>query len=189
MKVSSCSATLTLVSLAFALSGCSGFQEASFPAVPAQNSVGTIQGSVFGGHAPIVNAHAFLLEATASGTASTGYAAMAKSLLSANSTATSGSYPVTEDTTAGSVTNGLYYVTSDTQGAFNISGDYSCDIGDPVYLHPADLLTAAPSSTSLPSPAQFRAAIIPTRLRQTICCIQARAFNSPPPAWAASGPR
>ena len=146
MKVSSCSATLTLVSLAFALSGCSGFQEASFPAVPAQNSVGTIQGSVFGGHAPIVNAHAFLLEATASGTASTGYAAMAKSLLSANSTATSGSYPVTEDTTAGSVTNGLYYVTSDTQGAFNISGDYSCDIGDPVYLYASG---GSPDSSSV----------------------------------------
>ena len=112
------------------MSGCSGFAVATFPGVTSQGSVGTLQGSVFGGHAPIVNSHIFLLEATGSG-----YATMAKSLLSASSTATSTTYPVTQDQTPGSVTNGLYYVTSDGSGAFNISGDYRCDIGDPVYLY------------------------------------------------------
>jgi hypothetical protein len=113
-----------------ALSGCSGMEQASFPSVTTQTAVGTIQGSIFGGHAPIVSAHVFLLEAT-----STGYAAKAKSLLSSTSTATSGTYPVTEDVTSGSATNGLYYVTSDANGAFNITGDYACDVGYPVYLY------------------------------------------------------
>ena len=122
------SLALTLVSLA--LCGCSGMDQAAFPAVPAQGSVGSIQGSVFGGHAPIVGSHVFLLEATW-----TGYAAKAKSLLSFSSTATSGSYPVTQDLTTGSVTNGLYYVTSDSNGAFNVTGDYTCDAGFPVYLY------------------------------------------------------
>ena len=65
------SLALTLVSLA--LCGCSGMDQAAFPATPAQGSVGSLQGSVFGGHAPIVGSHVFLLEATW-----TGYAAKAK---------------------------------------------------------------------------------------------------------------
>jgi streptogramin lyase len=119
---------LTLVSLAFC--GCSGMDQAAFPATPAQGSVGSLQGSVFGGHAPIVGSHVFLLEATW-----TGYAVKAKSLLSSSSTATSGSYPVAQDLTTSSVTNGLYYVTSDSNGAFNVTGDYTCDVGFPVYLY------------------------------------------------------
>jgi hypothetical protein len=130
IKILSKIVTLAVVFVSLMVSGCSGFEGAIFPAVPSQSSVGTIQGSVFGGHAPIVNSHVFLLEATGSG-----YATMAKSLLSASSTATSTTYPVTQDQTPGSVTNGLYYVTSDGSGAFNISGDYRCDIGDPVYLY------------------------------------------------------
>jgi len=97
---------------------------AALPDTPAQGSVGSLQGSVFGGHAPIVGSHVFLLEATW-----TGYAAKAKSLLSSSSTATSGSYPVAQDLATGSVTNGLYYVTTDSAGAFNVTGDYTCDAG------------------------------------------------------------
>ncbi len=123
-------ATLALAVLSLGLGGCAGVDLASFPAVTAQNAVGSIQGSVYGGHAPIVSAHIFLLEAT-----STGYSAKAKSLLTSASTATSGTYPVAQDQTTGSVTNGLYYVTSDSNGAFNITGDYTCDVGYPVYLY------------------------------------------------------
>ena len=124
------STSLALALGSLALSGCSGMDQAAFPAVPGQGSVGSIQGSVLGGHAPIVGSHVFLLEAT-----TTGYAAKAKSLLSSSSTGTRGSYPVAEDQTAGSVTNGLYYVTSDSNGAFNVTGDYTCDVGLPVYLY------------------------------------------------------
>jgi sugar lactone lactonase YvrE len=124
--------TMALAALSLALCGCSGMEQASFPNVPAQNTIGSIQGSVLGGHAPITGSHIFLLEAT-----STGYAAKARSLLTSSSTATSGTYPVAEDLTTGSVTNGLYYVTSDSNGAFNITGDYTCDVGYPVYLYAA----------------------------------------------------
>ena len=119
--------SLALTLISFALCGCSGVDQAAFPPIPSQGSVGSLQGSVFGGHAPIVGAHVFLLEATW-----TGYSAKAKSLLS--STSTSG-YAATQDLTTGSVTNGLYYVTSDSNGAFNVTGDYSCDAGFPVYLY------------------------------------------------------
>lgn len=119
-----------LATISLALCGCSGMDQAAFPATPSQGSVGLLQGSVFGGHAPIVGSHVFLLEATW-----TGYAAKAKSLLSSSSTATSGSYPVTQDLATGSVTNSLYYVTSDSSGAFNVTGDYTCDAGFPVYLY------------------------------------------------------
>ena len=133
-----------------ALCGCSGMDQATFPSVPSQGSVGSFQGNVFGGHAPIVGAHVFLLEATSTGTAATGYATKARSLLSSSSTATSSTYPVAEDKVTGSVTNGLYYVTSDFNGAFNISGDYtgtnSCDVGSPVYLY------ASGGSPSTPTP-------------------------------------
>ncbi len=122
--IRSTSVALALGSLA--LSGCSGIDQAAFPDVPTQRTVGSIQGSVFGGHAPIVGAHVFLLEATW-----TGYAVKAKSLL--GSTANG----VTEDQVAGSVTNGLYYVTADANGAFNVTGDYTCDVGFPVYLYAA----------------------------------------------------
>jgi len=98
--------------------------QAAFPAAPTQSSVGTLQGSVFGGHAPIVGAHVFLLEATW-----TGYAAKAKSLLGSVASG------VMEDQTTGSLTNGLYYVTSDSNGAFNVTGDYTCDAGFPVYMY------------------------------------------------------
>jgi sugar lactone lactonase YvrE len=122
--IRSVSLAFTLVSLA--LCGCSGMDHAAFPPTSTPGSVGTLQGSVFGGHAPIVGAHVFLLEATW-----TGYAAKAKSLI--GSTATN----VTQDQTISSVTNGLYYVTTDTNGAFNVTGDYSCDAGFPVYLYAA----------------------------------------------------
>jgi hypothetical protein len=123
-------ATLALAVFSLGLGGCAGMDQASFPAVTTQNAVGAIQGSVFGGHAPIVSAHVFLLQATL-----TGYSAKATSLLTSSSTATSGTYPVSEDLTTGSVTNGLYYVTSDANGAFNITGDYTCEVGHPVYLY------------------------------------------------------
>jgi sugar lactone lactonase YvrE len=136
-------AMLTLAALSLTLEGCSA-RQAAFPDVVAQNSVGTIRGSDFGGHAPIVGAHVFLLEGLW-----TGYGVRSKSLLSANSVATSGTYPVAQDTTTGSVTNGLYYVTSDASGSFNVTGDYSCDVGFPVYLYAAGGAPGASSAISI----------------------------------------
>jgi sugar lactone lactonase YvrE len=91
--------------------------------------LGDIQGSNFGGHAPIVGSKIFVLEATTGG-----YGAAAKSLLS--SASRNASYPTVQDTSGGA-TNGMYYVKTDATGSFNISGDYSCDEGQPVYLYAA----------------------------------------------------
>jgi len=124
--------TLALVTATLTLSGCSGLAGVSFPTVTSQTSVGYIHGSVFGGHAPIVNSHVFLLEATTSG-----YATMARPLITASSAgaAASNGYPVSQDQITGSATNGLYYITSNAFGEFYITGDYTCDIGYPVYLY------------------------------------------------------
>jgi hypothetical protein len=130
---------VSIVSLA--LCGCSGMDQATFPAVPTQGSVGTIQGSVFGGHSPIVGAHVFLLEAT-----KTGYATSAKSLI--GSSAANGNYPVNLDAT-GTATNGWYYVTSDANGAFNVTGDYTCDVGYPVYFYAAGGSPNSPISVNI----------------------------------------
>jgi len=112
---------------ALALTGCAG---PSFPDVqptPTQSSIGAIQGNDWGGHAPLVGAHIFVLQA---GTG--GYGAKATSLLSSSYT---GSYPTAQDGVTGSPTNGFYYVTSSSTGNFGLNGDYTCTAGDPVYLY------------------------------------------------------
>ena len=103
----------------------------SFPDVPAASSelpVGPIQGSNYGGHAPLVGAHVFVLEGTPS---AGGYYQPAKSLLSASY---SGNYPTALESAATAV-NGDYYVTTDAHGDFSVTGDYTCTSGDPVYLY------------------------------------------------------
>lgn len=114
---------------AAALTGCgvSGSNEAVVDISSSTTTeLGTIQGSNYGGHAPVTGSRVFVLEAT-----TTGYGAKVKSLLSASY---SGSYPTAQDTTS-DVTSGLYYVTTDSTGSFNITGDYTCDAGKPVYLY------------------------------------------------------
>jgi hypothetical protein len=92
----------------------------------------SIQGSNYGGHAPIVGGKVFVLEANPS---ATGYGQLTKSLLT--STSANSSFPTAQDTTQGSPTNGMYYVTTNSAGQFYLTGDYTCDIGYPVYLYAA----------------------------------------------------
>ena len=126
-------ADAALLSLAVVLSGCG--VGAAFPDIattPAQVSGGGFAGNNYGGHAPLVGAHVFVLQA---GTG--GYGAKATSLLSAGETTHDiySTYTTALDSVSGSPTNGMYYVTTDSKGDFNISGDYSCTTGDPVYLY------------------------------------------------------
>ena len=114
---------------AAALSGCAGDFTTDVASTATVNELGTIQGSNYGGHAPVVGSKVFVLEATTNG-----YGAVAKSLLSPSYK--SATYPTMQDT-SGSVTNGLYYVKTDSSGSFNITGDYTCDVGKPVYLYAA----------------------------------------------------
>lgn len=95
------------------LSGCAGFNAAvPLPDVPTQVSPGAIQGSVFGGHGPIVGAHVYVLE--------TGSAYNGPSISKLS-------------TGAGTDSVGTYVLT-DNNGAFSITGDYTCDISRPVYI-------------------------------------------------------
>jgi streptogramin lyase len=111
------------------LSGCSGFGTAvSMPDTPAKASLGSFQGSVFGGHAPVVGAHIFVLEATSAGSGAASKSLLSASFQNGNTTA--------EDTST-DATTGLFYTTTDSTGDFNVSGDYTCDVGQPVYLYAA----------------------------------------------------
>ena len=113
---------------AVCLSGCG--VGVSFPDVPSASElpVGAIQGNNYGGHAPLVGAHVFVLEGAPS---AGGYYQRAKSLLNV---VTTGSYPTAVEP-AGTAVAGFNYVTTDAHGDFNITGDYTCDSGDPVYLY------------------------------------------------------
>ena len=127
-SIRSVAVTLSLFP-AMLLAGCG--VGLSFPDVPAASSqlpVGTIQGSNYGGHAPLVNAHVFVLEGAPSAGS---YYQPAKSLLNV---VTTGNYP-THVEQPGTAVAGFNYVTTDAHGDFNITGDYTCDSGDPVYLY------------------------------------------------------
>jgi len=125
-------AALSLLAVSVFLSGCS--VDSSFPdspdlsSTPAQIPLGTIKGNDYGGHAPIVGAHVFVLQA---GTG--GYGSKVTSLL--NSSYANGSFPTAQDNITGSPTNGMYYVTTDAYSNFQLSGDYTCAAGFPVYLY------------------------------------------------------
>ena len=114
--------------LTLTLTGC-GMGTSVFPDTPVASTaakvpLGTINGNDFGGHAPIVGAHVFVLQATQAG-----YGAKVTSLL--NSSYANSNYPTALDSTTGSPTNGWYYVTSDQSSNFSVSGDYSCAAGLP----------------------------------------------------------
>jgi hypothetical protein len=119
--------------VAIALSGCganSSFPTAEAVTAPDLHVMPAIQGSNYGGHAPIVGAKIFLLQVGTSG-----YGAKVTSLL--GSTYANSKYPTAQDTTTGSPTNGMYYVTSDSTGQYDLTGDYTCTAGDPVYVYGA----------------------------------------------------
>jgi hypothetical protein len=135
--------SITGVVFAAGLTGCSlgGFPEASVN--PQQNDLGTIVGNDYGGHAPLVGAHVYVLQpsvTTAAGTGSSAYAAqynaygyLATSLLTANSSGNG--YNTTQNTSDPGIPTSWYYQKADLTGSFNITGDYTCTVGLPVYLY------------------------------------------------------
>jgi hypothetical protein len=121
------------------LSGCAMnvvFPDSQAVSGSAQTSLGSVQGNNYGGHAPLVGAHVFVLEADP---AATGYYKAAKSLLDTGAT----SLPVEP---AGTAVAGHRYVTTDSLGNFNITGDYTCDAGYPVYLYAEGGNPSAPTA-------------------------------------------
>jgi hypothetical protein len=128
--------SLGLSACLIVLTGCAmgGFSTSANPIETTAVSPGSLQGSNYGGHAPIVGSKVFLLQASTSG-----YGTKAKSLLQAqpgNPTTLQAQYPTAADTTlVGSNSSPAYYVTTDAAGLFNITGDYSCSAGLPVYVY------------------------------------------------------
>jgi hypothetical protein len=128
-SVSSAMFSASLLLSALAITGCGGM--ASMPDTITSTPSATpnpIQGSVFGGHAPIVGSHVYILQA---GTG--GYASAPTNLM------TSGS--------AGSDAHGNYALTA-ADGSFNVSGDYTCTVGMPVYI----AATGGATSTNIGGP-------------------------------------
>ncbi len=103
------------------LSGCSVMSIAT-PSTNDSLAGAAVQGKVFGGQQPIVGAQVYLFAAN-----TTGYGSGSLSLL------TSGTGRTLD--TSGGPTNGDYYVTTGMGGAFSITGDYTCNSGQKVYLY------------------------------------------------------
>jgi len=134
---------------------------AAFPEAstnPEQNALGTIKGSNYGGHAPLAYSHVYVLQpsvSTGNGTSTNpqynAYAAQATSLLTSHSSGSSyGGYATTQNSSGADpgIPTSWYYVTTDATGAFNISGDYTCTVGLPVYLYIYGGTPSYPSTTN-----------------------------------------
>jgi hypothetical protein len=108
---------------ALLLSGCSGGFTMPDSNVVTQVPVGAMKGSVYGGHAPLTQAHVYMLQPS-----TTGYGTQATSIIkSTASNAVLGSDP--------GLPSNSYYVLTDGSGQFNLTGDYTCTAGVPVYLY------------------------------------------------------
>jgi hypothetical protein len=136
--------TLSLASLVAVsgLTGCGGFSSAaSLPDVAKTVPLGSIQGNDYGGHAPLVGAHIYVLQPGL-----TGYASQATSLLT--SSYANSAYPTTLNVSDKFIPNTWYYTTTDENGVFNVTGDYSCVAGEPVYLYGAQGAPTYPSTSA-----------------------------------------
>jgi|GEM_PF-1404659 len=93
-----------------------------------------ISGTVYGGHAPIVGAHVYLLQPSTSA-----YGGVATSLLGNNgATAGSGGFTLTanvNDPHVPTTSPAPMYETTDSSGSFNLTGAYTCVMGQPVYIY------------------------------------------------------
>jgi hypothetical protein len=105
---------LFALSLPVLLTGC-----ALGPTAPSTSETALpITGNVHGGQQPVSGAHVYLFAAN-----TTGYGNASVSLLT----------NVPNSTTSDS--NGNYYVTTSASGGFTITGDYTCTLGQQVYLY------------------------------------------------------
>jgi hypothetical protein len=88
-----------------------------------------MQGTVYGGQNPVVGARIYLLAANSGvftpNTSGYGNASLSLLTSAGNTTLDSG----------GGATNGDYYVTTGSNGTFSISADYTCTLGQQVYLY------------------------------------------------------
>jgi hypothetical protein len=132
---------LSLLTGTLTLAGCGGAASFSNPTPPASTVPPTtaqvvagppVQGSVYGGHAPIQASHVYLLQP-----GTTGYGSAATSLLGVGPGTTSPpGFALSTNTGADpNVPIGAKYVTTDATGSFNLTGGYVCAVGQPVYVY------------------------------------------------------
>jgi streptogramin lyase len=124
--------TLTLVGCGAAVTSSShtATSDPTNPTTPQVVSGPAIDGSIYGGHAPIQGAHIYLLQP---GTAGPG--SLATSLLGNNGATSAGGYAISTNPGDPNVPAGAKYVTSDATGNFSLSGAYTCTVGQPVYIY------------------------------------------------------
>jgi hypothetical protein len=90
----------------------------------------SVQGSVYGGHAPIVGAHVYLLQP-----GTTGIGSLATSILGNTGVTSAGGYTISTNSTDPYLPSGAQYVTTDSTGGFSLANAYTCAAGEPVYLY------------------------------------------------------
>jgi hypothetical protein len=118
--------TLTLV-------GCGGALNIPDSVVSSQASGPAVNGTVYGGHAPITGAHVYLLQPGISA-----YGGLATSLLGNNGATSANGYTLHANVNDPNVpTTGTMpqYVLSDSNGGFSFTGAYTCQVGQPVYVY------------------------------------------------------
>ena len=106
-----------------------------------------IQGTVFGGHAPLVGAHVYVLQVAGGGTGG-----LAASLLGSGSTTSPGGYPIQTNPSVGGdphIPAGYKYVVTDSNGGFSLTNGYVCSGKEPVYIY---AYGGAPTTASIPEP-------------------------------------
>jgi hypothetical protein len=89
-----------------------------------------INGSVYGGHAPVQGAHVYLLQPS-----TTAYGGLATSILGNNGATSANGYAISTDVSDPKVPVGSKYVTTDSSGQFSLTGAYACQVGQPVYIY------------------------------------------------------
>jgi hypothetical protein len=133
--------TLVLSSAALVLSGCGGMNVAFPDSVAAVQVQGPpIVGNAYGGHAPIVGSHVYLLQPGTSGIGS-----QATSILGTGTSTSPGGFPLHTNPAPSSgppvvvsdpnIPAGWQYVITDSIGGFNLTNAYVCTAGQPVYIY------------------------------------------------------
>jgi len=124
--------TLSLVGCggASSFSNSSGSTAPPPPGDPQVVAGPAVSGSVYGGHAPIQNAHVYLAQP-----GTTGYGSAATSLLGNNGATSANGYPLTANVSDPYVPVGAKYVTTNANGEFSLTGAYTCVVNQPVYIY------------------------------------------------------
>jgi hypothetical protein len=132
MKCYSSLRFLPLLGLSVTLCILSGCGEAfNLPDTGTTGAAQIIKGTVYGGHAPLVNAHVYMFQV---GNGSLG--APSISLLGhLTGGPTSPAFPLHTNTSDPHMTAGWKYVLTDANGDFALTNQYECSSGYPVYIY------------------------------------------------------